>query len=396
MLEVPSDSGAADPPKLHVHFLNGQPLLFDEQRQRLYAADRTAAFVLCCLQEGLDIDAIERKLAAAASLSPAASHQVVQEALTQLRKMVAAGAAAAAAADPVQPLSGPTAFSSAAGPNAVLPAVAVSCHIAIGGIGVRLACSERALAQRIMSAFAHLVAPEEQPPRVSIDVRATAHGYVMSQDRDPVLRVREIDEVTPALKAYLVQQVLARDDYRLAVHAAALARNGRVLLLPGNAGSGKSTLTAALMARGFAFLGDDTVLLDEELRVRGLPFALAVKAGAWDLLKPYHPSLFALPVDRRPDGRVVRYLRPSAVVAHALPAAWMVFPSWQGAPRPGLEAMSRVDALRQFLPGCYASARRLGAGEMEQLIAWIERIDCYTLDSSDLQAAIASIKRLCA
>jgi hypothetical protein len=378
MLEVPSDSGAADPPKLHVHFLNGQPLLFDEQRQRLYAADRTAAFVLCCLQEGLDLGAIERK----------------QEALAQLRNTVAAGAGAAAA-DPVQPLSGPTAFSAAAGPDAVLPAVAASYHVAIGGIGVRLACSERALAKRIMSAFAHLVAPEEQPPRVSIDVQASAHGYVVSQDRDPVLRVREIDEVTPALKAYLVQQVLAREDYRLAVHAAALARNGRVLLLPGNAGSGKSTLTAALMARGFAFLGDDTVLLDEELRVRGLPFALAVKAGAWDLLKPYHPSLFALPVDRRPDGRVVRYLRPSTFVGQALPAAWMVFPRWQGAPRPGLAAMSRVDALRQFLPGCYASARRLGDSEMGQLIAWIERIDCHTLDSSDLPAAIASIERMC-
>jgi hypothetical protein len=394
MFDVPSGSGAAEPQKLHVHFLGGQPLLFDEQRQCLYAADRTVAFVLCCLQEGMDIDAIERKLAAAASLSPTASRQVVQEALAQLRNTVATGIAAPATG-PVQPLSGPTAFSSGAGPDNFLPAVAAACHIAIAGIGMRLACSERALAQRVMSAFAHLAVPDEHPPRINIDIQATAHGYVVFQERDPVLRVREIDEVTPALKAYLVQQVLARDDYRLAVHAAALARNGRVLLLPGTAGSGKSTLTAALLARGFAFLGDDTVLLDHDLRVRGLPFALAVKAGAWDLLKPYHPSLFALPVDRRPDGRVVRYLRPSKVAEQALPAAWMVFPSWEKAPSPGLTVMSRVDALRRFLPGCYASARRLGADEMTQLIAWIEQIDCYTLDSSDLPAAIASIERIC-
>lgn len=391
MIDAPTGPDAADTPGLQVHFLDGQPLLFDEQRQRLYAADRTAAFVLCCLQEGLDIGTIERKLAAAASLSPTASRLVVREALSQLKNTAASGPAAA----PVQPLSGPAAFSSAGFRDETLPAVVAEARIAIAGTGIRLACSERALARRVLAGFAHLVVPDDAPPRISIEVQATANGYVVVQDRDPVLRVREIDEVTPALKAYLVQQILARDDYRLAVHAAALARGGRVLLLPGEAGSGKSTLAAALTARGFTFLGDDTVLLQDDMRVRGLPFALAVKAGAWDLLKPYHPSLFALPVDRRPDGRVVRYLRPNAVAADALPATWMIFPSWEGASRPGLSPLSRVDALRRFLPGCYASARRLGAAEMAQLIAWIEQIDCFTLDSSDLRAAIGLIENAC-
>jgi hypothetical protein len=154
-------------------------------------------------------------------------------------------------------------------------------------------------------------------------------------------------------------------------------------------------LTAALMARGFSFLGDDTVLLEDDLRVRGLPFGLAVKAGAWDLLKPYHPTLFAQPVDRRPDGRVVRYLRPTALALSPLPARWMVFPSWERAPSPGLARLSRVDALKRFLPGCYASARRLRADDMTQLIAWMEQIDCYTVDSSDLAQAVALIQQLC-
>ena len=389
---APAAPGPADAPGLRVHFLEGQPLLFDEQRQKLYAADRTAAFVLCCLQEGLDLDAIERKLAAAASLDLATARIAVREALAQLKNTASAGPAADGAA---HPLSGPAAFSSANFRDTGSPTIGTECRIALAGTSVHIACSDRAVARRVLAAFSHLAATESGPARFRIDVQATESGYVVIHDREPIFRVAELEAITPALKAHLVQVVLARDDYRLAVHAAAVARGGSVLLLPGDAGSGKSTLAAALIARGFSVLGDDTVLLEDDLRVRGLPFALAVKAGAWDLLKPYHLSLFAVPVDRRPDGRVVRYLRPGAVATAALPARWMIFPNWEHAPGSGLQRLPRIEALRRFLPGCYASARRLRDSDMAQLIAWIEGIECFTLDSSDLRGAVAAIERTC-
>ena len=394
---IDAASAASEPldaPKLQVHFLEGQPLLFDEQRQKLYAADRTAAFVLCCLQEGLDIEAIERKLAATASLSPTTARIVVREALAQLKSTASAGEASAGIVGAAHPLSGPSAFSAANFREAGTPKIGTDCRIALAGTVVHIACSDRAVARRVLSAFSHL-ATEEDPARFRIDVQASESGYVIFQDREPIFHLPELEAITPALKAHLVQGVLARDDYRLAVHAAAVARGDRVLLLPGDAGSGKSTLAAALISRGFSFLGDDTVLLGNDLRVRGVPFALAVKAGAWDLLKPYHPSLFALPVDRRPDGRVVRYLRPDAVTTGSLSARWMIFPDWERAPGSGLKHLPRVDALKRFLPGCYASARRLRDRDMAQLIAWIEGIECCTLDSSDLAGAVAAIEQMC-
>jgi hypothetical protein len=258
-----------------------------------------------------------------------------------------------------------------------------------------MTCPDRTIARRVLSAFSHLTTADESAADLRVDIETADGGYTVYQDREPVLHVSEAESLTPALKAYLVQRVLAREDYRLAVHAAALARGEHVLLLPGDAGSGKSTLAAALMARGFALLGDDTVLLEDDFRVRGLPFALAIKAGAWDLLKPYHPSLFGLPVDRRPDGRVVRYLRPGQMAARSLPVRWMVFPSWERSSDPRLKKLPRVEALKRFLPGCYAAARRLPAGDMTRLIAWMEGLDCYTLDSSDLPSALELIERVC-
>jgi hypothetical protein len=385
-----------DTPGLQVHFLDGQPLLFDERRQKLYAADRTAAFVLCCLQDGLDIEAIARKLAEAASLNPSAARLVVQEALSQLKTASSGGLDAAGLGAAPEPVSGASPFSGAQLPQPRSPAFGPECLVAIAGFRVRLTCPDRAVARRVLSTFAHLATGDgSSPPDLRIEIQTADGAYVVYQDGVPVLQVTELEGLTPALKAQLVQCVLAREDYRLAVHAAALSRGDHVLLLPGDAGSGKSTLTAALLARGFSLLGDDTVLLEDDFRVRGLPFALAVKAGAWDLLKPYHPSLFGLPVDRRPDGRVVRYLRPVKMETRSLPVRWLVFPSWQRTSDPRLKSLSRVEALKRFLPGCYAAARRLPSDDVARLIAWIEGIDCYTLDSSDLPGALKLIDQVC-
>ncbi len=67
----------------------------------------------------------------------------------------------------------------------------------------------------------------------------------------------------------------------VALHAAALSRDGRAVLMPGRSGAGKSTLTMWLTRRGFNYLTDEAVFLAGETdRVEAFTRPLHIKRGA--------------------------------------------------------------------------------------------------------------------
>ncbi len=101
-----------------------------------------------------------------------------------------------------------------------------------------------------------------------------------------------------ASEAAMAEYVLGRVCFHLAdrshngllLHAAALRRNGRGLIVPGSSGAGKSTLTAWLSERGFSYLTDELVYVpDGALSFSALGRPLNLKPSAHGDL----PVLFA-------------------------------------------------------------------------------------------------------
>ncbi|MDQ3681079.1 MAG: hypothetical protein M3378_11185 [Actinomycetota bacterium] len=86
-------------------------------------------------------------------------------------------------------------------------------------------------------------------------------GHALYRDCSVVLRHSSWGGVVAALLSEL--NLRAVDGFgHLAVHAGAVARDGRVLAFPAASGGGKSTLTAACLQAGFDYVSDEALCLD--------------------------------------------------------------------------------------------------------------------------------------
>lgn len=93
-------------------------------------------------------------------------------------------------------------------------------------------------------------------------------------------------EATPqsALRGLLaaVNLAVVAETGTLAFHAAVLTRGVRTLVLPARSGTGKSTLTAALVRQGWGYVSDEALALDWD-GARIHPYARPLSLSAWSI-----------------------------------------------------------------------------------------------------------------
>ncbi len=161
-------------------------------------------------------------------------------------------------------------------------------------------------------------------------------------------------------------------------HGAAIAKHGVAALIVGPGGAGKSTLALRSLDAGFAYLGDDYVLLEA---ATPLPLVHSVygsgKLAAGDLEHglPAGASVFQQPDDRTEKS----FLRvSSSSMLDSAPLAAVFQPSRGDGAEPKLEAISPGEALRRILP---SSLRQLPGDERKKLeaLSRILTVPCYRL-----------------
>lgn len=125
-----------------------------------------------------------------------------------------------------------------------------------------------------------------------------------------------------------------RFNQHVLLHAGVLARGDRALLMPAVPGSGKSTLTAALMLSGFRLLSDEFgVLRPEDGSLLPMLKPVAIKNAAIDVIRAFSADAHFGPVFSGTRKGDVAHLRPDAASVAAVhrPArpAFLVFPRWE-------------------------------------------------------------------
>lgn len=140
----------------------------------------------------------------------------------------------------------------------------------------------------------------------------------------------------------------------LILHAAVLERGGRALVMPAPPGSGKSTLCAALIARGWRLFSDELALIDiGSGKVVPLPRPVSLKNASIDRIRAFWPEGAMSPVVHETLKGSVAHLRPPADSVHrsdvSASPGWIVLPRYREGEATRLTPLSQGSAFMQLV-----------------------------------------------
>lgn len=182
------------------------------------------------------------------------------------------------------------------------------------------------------------------------------------------------------------------------IHAAVVERGGRAIVLPAPPGSGKSTLCAGLVNRGWRLLSDELTLIDPatgELLPLARPVSLKNRSIA--LIKDFAPEAVFGPLTHDTVKGTVAHMRPPAdsVRRAAEPArlGWIVFPRWVAASPVMPLPLARGEAMMALVDNAfnYHLHGRAGFDCLNRMVAGAQ---CLRFEYSDLEQACAFFNAL--
>ncbi len=135
--------------------------------------------------------------------------------------------------------------------------------------------------------------------RVGLDLEivgdGTTGGYELRADGVPCARSADCDGLLDWVAWKINDSAVRIERAELVLHAAAVARAGKAILLTGPSGAGKSTLAAGLTRRGAAYMGDDSLVVDSAtVAIRSNPKPISIDAAARAALLQAGPTDLAL------------------------------------------------------------------------------------------------------
>jgi HprK-related kinase A len=191
-------------------------------------------------------------------------------------------------------------------------------------------------------------------------------------------------------------QIALGERHFLLLHAATVEKSGRALILTGESGSGKSTMSAVLMSQGWRLLGDEFALVDPDSGlIHPFPRPISLKnAGVEALGALVKDNRFGPLLKNTPKG-VLRHLKPDAASIAAMdkPAqpALLLFPAFghNKAKRP-------VGQGEVFVRLTQASTNYTALGErgFSALTRLVRSIPAQAIDYPDTRTGVRLVEQL--
>jgi hypothetical protein len=186
----------------------------------------------------------------------------------------------------------------------------------------------------------------------------------------------------------------------LILHAGMMARGDAAVVLPGNPGSGKSTLCAALMLSGYRLLSDElTLITDTGVDLHPSVRPISLKNQSIDVVRALSAGAILTQPARDTAKGTVAHLRPAADAVRdatrCARARLVVFPKFRAGVGTELKEVDKADAFMRLVDAAF-NYHLLGEDGFERLRALIDAVDCYAIEYGDMDEALRRIEELLA
>jgi len=206
------------------------------------------------------------------------------------------------------------------------------------------------------------------------------------------------DHAFPLLEWGMNWCIAGHAQHYLMLHAAVLERNGKAVILPGDPGAGKSTLTAALALSGWRLLSDEITLIDrDDGRIVPLARPVSLKNQSIDIIRAAYPQAVIGASARDTHKGTVAHLKPPREsvlrMGEKARAAHIVFPRWRADAATRLSHHSKADAFIHAATHGF-NYSLLGRVGFELNAALVDSCACWDFEYSRLDDALAAFAGL--
>ncbi|WP_040281431.1 hypothetical protein [Psychroserpens damuponensis] len=185
------------------------------------------------------------------------------------------------------------------------------------------------------------------------------------------------------------------DDWVATFHASTVANTKEAIMIIGDSGNGKSTLSALLMTNGFDLLADDFTPLHLDTNLYRYPSAISIKKGAFSILDAEISNFNNLKIHTNGPKKVnLKYVPQNLSFTNKnshFPCTKIVYVKFDKTKSSELHHISVEKIVETLIPDSWISPNEHHA---HKFMNWLNDITCYELTYSDNDFAISKFKAL--
>ncbi|MBA6153433.1 hypothetical protein [Gelidibacter maritimus] len=185
-------------------------------------------------------------------------------------------------------------------------------------------------------------------------------------------------------------------DWIATFHASTVCNNKEAIMIIGDSGKGKSTLSAVLMANGFDVLADDfTPLSAKNQELYRFPSGISVKQGSFKTLETLFSNFEQFPIYQSTSKQVkIKYIPPIINFGQAashFPCKKIVLVNYDAQATSEMKTIGIEKVMETLIPDSWLSPL---ASNAQGFLDWLKGVSCYELIYADNATAVSEFKKL--